>query len=366
MRFVFFLVLIVHGFIHSIGFIKAFQLAEMNVLKTPISKSVGLLWFVTACLFIIGALLFIFNQMWWWMPSLIAVLLSQTVIILSWQDAKFGTILNILILIFSIVGAGMWQFSMQANKDIQQFLSEVHTKETRRISEASLDTLPIVVQKWLKQTGVVGQEEIKTVFFKQKGRMKLKPDQKDWYHADAEQFVRIAEPGFIWKVDMKMMPFVHVAGRDSFQDGRAKMMMKISSIIPVVDEAGNRKVDESSLQRYLLELPLYPSAALQPYIVWEEIDETTAKATMSYKGTSGSVLFYFNEKAELSKVSAMRYKDSDEKAERIECIGEIKNSKIMEGVKIPERIDISWMLKEGKFTWYTLEIYDYQSNDLTI
>ncbi|WP_394236542.1 DUF6920 family protein [Niallia oryzisoli] len=362
MRIVFVFVVMVHGLIHSLGFLKAFHFAELNQLKLAISKPIGILWLVTAISFLFSVLLFMTNKNWWWMPSLLAILLSQTVISFSWQDAKVGTIANIMILIVTLAGYGSWQFHQQANKEIQQFLSEVSMEQTKYISEQELNSLPSIVQKWLHQTGIVGKEEMKTVYLKQRGQMKLKTDQKEWYRAEAEQYVRIEEPGFIWKVDMKMLPFVHVAGKDRFQEGNGTMTMKIGSLIPVVNVAGNKKVDESSLQRYLLELPIYPSAALQPYITWEEMDEKTAKAAMTYKGISGSAIFHFNNQGELVKISALRYKDSDEKAKRMECIGEIQDYEIMNGIKIPAKIDISWMLEEGKFTWYTLEIYDYQYN----
>lgn len=38
------LLLFFHGLIHSMGFIKSFHLAQINELKTVISKPIGIIW----------------------------------------------------------------------------------------------------------------------------------------------------------------------------------------------------------------------------------------------------------------------------------------------------------------------------------
>ena len=161
---------------------------------------------------------------------------------------------------------------------------------------------------------------------------------------------------------MSMMPFVNVAGRDYFVEGKGQMQMKIASLIPAASVDSNKKVNQASLQRYLAELVWYPSAAISPYIEWDSIGKYTAQARMTYKGVSGSVTFYFDKKGDLEKIWALRYKDSDENAELKEWIGEIKDFNTIQGIKIPTDIDISWILDGEKFTWYQLRIIDIQYN----
>lgn len=193
--------------------------------------------------------------------------------------------------------------------------------------------------------------------------MKLKPEQKGWYKAQAEQYVTPNEPAFLWRVNMKMAPLVNVAGRDLYINGKGEMVIKIASLLPVVNVHNNKKTNQSILQRFLLELPMYPTAALNPYITWEGIDEYTSKATLTYKGVSGSASFHFSEDGDLEKVSAFRFKENDEKAELVECIGELKETTQIDGMRIPTKMDISWMLGQGKFTWYKLEIFDVKINE---
>jgi len=93
------LILIIHGLIHLIGFVKAYNYAEIKELKLPISKPLGIIWFSTCMLFIAAVIQLIFNIEYWWLTTVLATIFSQLLIILSWQDAKFGTLLNIVIIL---------------------------------------------------------------------------------------------------------------------------------------------------------------------------------------------------------------------------------------------------------------------------
>lgn len=109
MKAFFIVVIIFHGLIHIMGFMKAFHLAEMSQLTQPISKPAGILWLLSALLFLSLTIFILTNQAWWWLPALIAVIISQYLIYLSWQDAKFGTIPNLLIFIAVILKWTIWK-----------------------------------------------------------------------------------------------------------------------------------------------------------------------------------------------------------------------------------------------------------------
>lgn len=349
-------ILFLHGLIHLMGFVKAFGLADLNELKLSISKPLGLVWLFAALLLMLVGTFVLLNKQWGWIPAIIAVTASQILIILSWQDAKFGTIPNLIIMIFAIFIFAAWNFNNQIDKELNSILSQAKGVERKIVNEQRLAPLPSPVQRWLKHSGVVGKEEIQTAYFKQKGQMKLQPDQKEWAPAKIDQYVTTNSPGFLWKVNMKMFSLLDIAGRDKFQQGNAAMTIKIGSLIPVVNTTNNQKTNQSTMQRFLMELPWYPSAALSPYITWKEVDQNTVIATMNDQGVKGSATFYFDSEGEFLKVSAMRYKDSDEKAKLVECIGEAKAYRVVDGIRIPTKMNITWILDDGPFTWYKLEI----------
>jgi hypothetical protein len=362
MNLFFLLFILIHGFIHIIGFLHAYGVMEISQLTFEITKPIGMIWLLATILFVLVAYLWFSHQEWWWIPAIVAIFTSQVLIILTWQDSKFGTIPNVIILVSAAIGLAVWMFQLHTNQEIKNMITEANETESIIITKEMIQPLPTPVQKWLTNIELIGKETIQTVHFQQKGTMKLKPEQKEWTEAEAEQFVTTNKPAFIWMVKMKMFPLIDVFGRDRYVDGKSQMLIKISSLIPVVNVSNNEKVNQSTLQRYLMELPWYPSSALSPYITWESINEYSAKATMLYKGVSGSAIFHFRPNGDLEKISGFRYKESDELSVPIECIGEVVESTRIDGITIPTKLNVSWMLDSGKFTWYRLEISNVKFN----
>lgn len=273
-----------------------------------------------------------------------------------WWAILIGLILMIIIVIFF----GNVQMNKNISREINILMEGVNNNQENDelIDEDDLKELPFSVQNWLKDVGILGQKKIKAVTLSQKGKMKLNPDQKNWYEAEAEQHIRVDIPGYLWQVNIPMFKILNIKGRDLFINGEGAMEIRIASLIPVVNENGNKKIDESSLHRFLMELPWYPTAAIEDYISWEEVSGETAKATMNYKGMSVEAKFYFSENGNLKKIESIRYKETDKDAKRIPCIGEIKGYTMVEGLKIPNIIDITWLIDKESFTWYKLENYN--------
>ena len=176
MKTAFLILLFLHGIIHSLGFVKAFQLAEITPLSRAVPKSLGVLWLLCTILFLAVLLLMILERSWWPFLAIAAVILSQALIIIFWQDAKFGTILNVVILFISISAQGEYYFEKMVQKEQKQLISIISWEIPEKISEKDIAHLPEIVQKWMINSGVVGKAQILSVRLKQKGEMKTKPD----------------------------------------------------------------------------------------------------------------------------------------------------------------------------------------------
>jgi len=233
-----------------------------------------------------------------------------------------------------------------------------------KLTAEMIESLPSSIKDWLYAIGAVGHEQINLVSFKQSGSMKLKPQQKRWTSSVAEQITYTNPPAFRWAVKLKMGKGLVVTGKDSFLEGKASMRIKLAGIIPISKLIDDEKTNESALQRYLMELAWYPSAVLSPFISWEEVDAHSATATMNYEGLKGSATYFFNEQNELLKVEAWRYKDSGDDARPLLCIGTIKEHKEVDGLRVPVKVEITWMLEEGPFTWYRFDVHDIRFNSI--
>ena len=118
------ILLLLHGLIHLLGFVKAFSLADVKELTLSISKPIGLIWLTGFLLFAITAWLYAVNSSYWWIAGWVAILISQSLIIYAWQDARFGTIANVILLLVTIIGFGTWRFNNYYEKEVQANLQQ--------------------------------------------------------------------------------------------------------------------------------------------------------------------------------------------------------------------------------------------------
>lgn len=361
MKYFFVIIVFIHALIHLLGFVKGFGLKEVKELTLPITKPMGVGWLMAMFLFLTYGILQSVHSKYAWVFGFIAVTVSQILIILFWKDAKFGTLLNILILLASLISYGQFSFYNMVQQETDQLLSQNKKIENNIVKEKDIENLPEPVKKWLRNSGAIGKPFISIGKVTQYTEMKMKPEQKKWMSATAIQYTTIDNPAFIWTVDVKMNSLLYFQGRDKFENGKGEMLIKMNSLLNVVNEKGE-KLDEGSLQRYLGEMVWFPSLALSPYIAWEQIDSLTAKATMNYKGTSGSGTFYFNSAGEFIKFSAMRYMGNESNAKRHEWILLVDEHKSFDGIKVPSKMTATWKLESNEWTWLNLEITDIRYN----
>lgn len=93
----------IHGLIHLMGFLKGFQLANIQQLKVPISKPAALAWLISFLLFATTVNLYLSDISYYLGTGFTGILVSQILIIQSWEDAKFGTLPNLLFAILLLV-----------------------------------------------------------------------------------------------------------------------------------------------------------------------------------------------------------------------------------------------------------------------
>ncbi|MEX2233651.1 MAG: hypothetical protein WD824_15915 [Cyclobacteriaceae bacterium] len=106
-RIIFSSIIVLHGLLHLIGFAKEWNIGSQGQLsgKTLIhlqrstSKIAGAMWFLACFLFLSAAICYLLRREWYWIPTAAALLISQTLIIIYWNDAKYGTIVNVVILV---------------------------------------------------------------------------------------------------------------------------------------------------------------------------------------------------------------------------------------------------------------------------
>jgi hypothetical protein len=361
MRAFFLVVVALHALIHILGFVKAFGIREIKELTLPISKPLGAIWLLAAALLLVYGVLYQLHSKPAWIIGLVGVIISQILFFYFWKDAKAGTLPNLLIVAALLLSYADSMFDSLVRKETLEVLVPAAAPDQTVLSLEETTHLPAPVQRWLVQCGAVGKPKATNGKVIQKALMKMKPEQKDWYPATAIQHTNVGKPAFIWSVDLKMNSFMWFKGRDKFQNGKGEMLIKMNTLVNIVNQSGE-KIDEGSLQRFLGEMVWFPSLALSPYVKWEAIDDTSARATIAYQGATGSGTFYFDEKGNFTKFVALRFQGNEPDSERKEWILTVDDYAIFEGIKVPSKIKATWKLDSGEWTWLHLETTDIQYN----
>ena len=139
------------------------------------------------------------------------------------------------------------------------------------------------------------------------------------------------------------------------------MLIKALALVPVVNARGE-SIDRGSMSRYLAEMCWVPSAALNPYIRWEELGATEAKATMTYKGLSVSGVYRFNVDGDFLSFSGKRSMDNKGKVSIEDWYVPVSEWKEMDGIRIPVKGLVTWKLKSGDFDYFKWEVTEMAYN----
>jgi len=345
-----------HGLIHLIGL---FQQSNVRVTNP------ALIWLVPCLLFFSSGIMIAMGRPNWWMIAIPAIIVSQVLITMNWHSAKWGTLLNIVLAGASIVSSGQWNFDRHFHSDAKALLAAGTGKENNIITPEMVQALPTPVSNWLSRAGVIGKEMVHTVRLKQHGFMRLNDGNGQWTEMFAEQYFNVDEPSFIWKVQMNMMRFLPVSGRDEFINGHGSMQIKLLSLVNIVNDA-DEKIDQGSLQRWLAEISWFPQAALMPYVHWESINAHAARARLNWKGVKAVVDFYFDGNDRVITCLADRYKGGGNNALLEKWVIVCNTHRQINGITIPTRAEVSWKLKTGDFNWCNLEITSIEYNESAI
>ena len=357
MKHFFVIVMVLHSIIHLVGFIKSFNLIEISHLTKPISRPLGIMWLFCSLIFFFCLYAFWVGYLWWWIPTIVTVIISQTLIILDWKEASYGTIANLIIILAVAVGVGQWGLENTIKEKMEHltYTSQMSVLEKEEVEER-FEELPEIVKTWLNNSNALNQPFPEKLFLRQSGKMRTSPDGK-WMPFKSRQWINPNEPAFIWKAEVNMLPGFHLSGMDSYLSGRGNMNIRLMSVIPIADASGP-ETDQGSLLRWLAELVWYPQAALHRSIAWEEVDSTSAIAKMSFGNKEVEGLFSFDHSGDLKSFNAGRYFEKDGEFTLEEWVITVNENgyKNFNGVRIPTDLKVKWNLSDGPFHWLNMHV----------
>ena len=359
LRFILALIVFMHGLIHFMGFAKAFGYGNITQLTKEISKPAGILWFMTAVVFIITTALILKGKDVWWIPGLIAVIISQVLIFTVWQDAKFGTIANVIILVAATLSFGRWQFENSYKKDVAEGLQRTRAlQENVFITDSDIQALPVLIQNYLKYVGVLNKPKVKNVKIVFDGAMRDKG--KDWFSFTSEQHNFFDIPTRLFFMKGRMFG-ITVPGYHSYKNGSASMQIKLFGLFPIINAKENVLNKAETVTLFNDMCLLAPATLIDKRIEWRPIDNSSVKATFTVNGITISAILYFNEKGQLINfISNDRYAIGDMK--QYPFLTPVKDYKNINGYNLPGYGEAIWRYPDGDFSYGKFKLKDVQYN----
>lgn len=367
MRTILTLLCAVHGALHLLGFLKwgrAVHLPELTgrtlVTLTGPAQQVFATGWLLACLLLLGAAgVRVWRPDSFWVLALPGIALSQVLIILSWADARWGTLANVLLLVPALAAAGHAHFVRQTDAEERALLAAASPTTAAPIRLGDVEQLPPPVRRWLEHAGVVGHPPARTVRLVQHGELRTRPDGA-WMNARARQLFTTQPPAFLWRVETGLWDVLPITGRDLFHQQHGAMVIKLASLVNLVDARGSA-IDQGTALRFLGELVWFPSAALAPYIEWQALDDASARATFRQGPHSVSATFEFNQTGQFVRLTADRYFGGGADAKLTPWVVTANAWTRFRGVEVPSHGTVSWTLETGEFTYYRwrLEALDF-------
>ncbi len=363
LKVVFLIFILIHGLIHLLGFVKAFQVADVSQLTQSVSKPAGILWLLTAVLFLVSFCFLLLNNHSWWIVAVAAVLLSQILIIQSWTDAKFGSIANVIILIpviVSFMNALPSSFQNRYKIEVQKRLSPI--SDISIVGEEDIQHLPNIMQKYLHYVGAVGKPKVQNFRAVFRGSMK-RSIEGNWLDITAQQYNFFGDRARLFYIESTLfgIPF---DGLHAYVGDSAIMQIKVASVFQVADAKGEKMTHGETVTMFNDMCLMAPATLIDKTIQWETVDSLKVKARFTNKGNSITALLTFNDKYQLTDfISHDRYYSTDGKIyTSYPWSTPIREYRDFGGRQVPAYAEAIWHTPQGEYVYAKFDLVDIEYN----
>jgi hypothetical protein len=347
MKYLFVAIVFIHGLIHLMGFAKAFSLGNIPQLTKEISKPVGSIWLLVCMLFIIAASLFLFKKDWWPVVACLGVAISMVLILTNWSAAKYGVIVNFVILVVSISSWASNRFGKSFEKDVITNLQRSNIIPEIILREDDIASLPLSVQKYIRYSGAINKPAIKNFRVVFDGEMRSK--KMDWFKFQSVQYNFFDEPARLFFMKAKMfgttVPVYH-----HYEKATATMQVKPFGLIPMVNAKGPEMNKAETVTVFNDMCLIAPGCLADKRIAWESLDSLTAMAIFTNGTIQISAILYFNEAGQLINfTSDDRYDINVRKQYRFST--PVKEYSNIDGRNVLQYAIAAWHYPEGEFDY---------------
>ncbi|AFZ01767.1 DUF6920 family protein [Calothrix sp. PCC 6303] len=224
--------------------------------------------------------------------------------------------------------------------------------------------LPAPVKRFFQTVLKDGQPIVAVVKLSQQGQFNMSETENKWSPFTATQLVTTQPLGFDWDARIQMAPGVNAFVHDTYLLGEGSLHASLLGLFTVAKIPSTPEANQGELLRFFAEALWYPTALLPSQgVLWEAINDTSARATLTDGATTVSVVFQFNAEGTIDTFrTEARYRD---KLTAMPWGGRFWEYSVCNGMLIPLQGEVGWEYPEGTRLYFkgrTTEIhYEFAS-----
>ncbi len=184
------------------------------------------------------------------------------------------------------------------------------------------------------------------------GRFSLGSKEAPNYMAMRAHQLLAAPAGFVWSMSARG-GLMRVSGSDAAANGGSWTRFWLMGLIPVARIGGTVDHRRSAFGRYVAEATFWTPAALLPGpgVVWEEVDETTARVTVTHDELQQSVDVTVDAEGRPVRVVFQRWSDANpDKTYRLQPFGGfLSEFRDFDGFRLPTHVEAGNHFGEDAF-----------------
>ena len=197
-------------------------------------------------------------------------------------------------------------------KAVLEALERTKTIENELLTEADIQHLPVIVQKYLHYTGSIGKEKVSNFRAEFKGGIRSNSTE-DFMPLKSVQYNFTDKPARLFYIVAKKKG-IPAKGIHLYRDETAIMLIKIFGLFTVVDARGKEMNQGETVTLFNDMCFMAPASLIDRNIEWKEDDSLTVVAKFTNGNITVSATLYFNEEGELVNFSSNdRFETTDGK-----------------------------------------------------
>ena len=272
-----------------------------------------------------------------------------------------GVIVLVVIVVMGIMSS-LNLSNRKYKKLVEDGLGNESKEKIEIITSEDLDELPEPVRRYLDYVGVMGTEKVRNFRVVLDGEMKMDRDSKFTSHK-AKQTSFIDQGIRLFYMNLYMNG-LKISGLHHFDNDDARMKIKVLDLFTVVDEQGENMKRAETVTFFNDMVILAPQTLISNQILWEEVDESSLKATFTHNGITIHATLYFDEDGRLVNfVSEDRLAlKNDGTTDSVPWSTPISEYQEVNGLRLPKYGEAVWHFDDGDFTYIKLNVRNIEYN----